>query len=73
MKYGVLRPEDPVPFHDPMIRENRKTEIINELKHFIQSRDVDKIIYYRGPGDSQHLKLVKAIAQGKDIKLETRD
>ena len=74
-KYGLIRPEEEIPFHDEMVREMNISELLTHVKNFLQSRDIDEVIYYSADFEGEsipYLKLVKTACDALDINFEKR-
>ena len=74
-KYGVIRPEEKIPFHDEMVREMNISELLTHVKNFLQSKNVDEVIYYSADLEGEripYLKLLKTACDTLDIDFEER-
>jgi len=74
-KYGSITPEEEIPFHDEMVREMNISELLTHVKNFLQSRDVDEVIYYSADFECERIpyfKLVKTACDTLDINFEKR-
>ena len=74
-KYGFITPEEEIPFHDEMVREMNISEILTHVKNFLQSKEVDEVIYYSADFEGERIpyfKLVKTACDTLDINFEKR-
>ncbi|MFO7794273.1 MAG: hypothetical protein R6V35_04845 [Candidatus Nanohaloarchaea archaeon] len=74
-KYGLIWPEEEIPFYDELLRERNIPQLITGVKNFLESHNVDKVIYHTRKLENErkpYFKLVKNACQGLDIELEKR-
>lgn len=74
-KYGFITPGEEIPFHDEMVREMNISELLTNVKNFLQSKEVDEVIYYSGDFEGEmipYFKLVKTACDTMDINFEKR-
>lgn len=45
-KYGLLKPDDEIPYYDQLLREKDVPSLMNEVVNFLKTRDINHVIYY---------------------------
>jgi hypothetical protein len=74
-KYGLIGPEEKIPFYDELLRERNIPQLITGVKNFLESHNVDKVIYHTRKVENErkpYFKLVKNACEGLNIELEKR-
>ena len=74
-KYGIIGSEQEIPFHDEMVREMNISELLTHVKNFLQSKNIDEVIYYHADFQGEripYLKLVKTACDTLDINFKNR-
>ena len=74
-KYGLIDPEEEIPFHDELLRERNIPQLITGVKNFLESNNIDKVIYHTKKVENErkpYFKLMKNACEGLDIKLEKK-
>lgn len=74
-KYGLIGPKEEIPFYDELLRERNIPQLITGVKNFLESHNIDKVIYHTKKVENErkpYFKLVKNACEGLDIELEKR-
>ena len=74
-KYGLIGHEEKIPFYDELLRERNIPQLITGVKNFLESHNVDKVIYHTRKVENErkpYFKLVKNACEGLNIELEKR-
>ena len=74
-KYGLIGPEEKIPFYDELLRERNIPQLITGVRNFLESHNVDKVIYHTRKVENErkpYFKLVKNACEGLNIELEKR-
>ncbi len=74
-KCGLIGPEEKIPFYDELLRERNIPQLITGVKNFLESHNVDKVIYHTRKVENErkpYFKLVKNACEGLNIELEKR-
>lgn len=74
-KYGLIGPEEEIPFYDELLHEKDIPQLITGVKNFLQSRDVGKVVYHTKKVEGKrtpYYKLLKNACDTLEIELEKR-
>jgi len=74
-KYGLINPEDEIPFYDELMREKNIPQLITGVKNFLESNNVSNVIYHTKEVKGErrpYFKLIRNACDTLDIELEKR-
>mgnify|MGYP006277323869 CR=1 FL=1 len=74
-KYGLIGPEEEIPFYDELLRERNIPQLITGVKNFLEAKNVEKVLYHTRKVENErkpYFKLVKNACEGLDIELEKK-
>lgn len=74
-KYGLIRPQEEIPFYDQLLREKNIPDLITGVKNFLESRNVEKVIYYTKEVEGNRIpyfKLIKHACDNLEIEFEEK-
>lgn len=74
-KYGLIDPDENIPFYDELMRERDITRLITDVGNFLESNNVNKVIYHTREVRGQRIpyfKLIKNACETLEIELEKR-
>lgn len=74
-KYGLIMPQEEIPFYDELMREQHIPQLITGVKNFIKTKNVEKVIYHTKEVEGQRIpyfKLMKNACETLEIDFEKR-
>lgn len=74
-KYGLIGPEEEIPFYDELLRARNIPQLITGVKNFLEAKNVEKVLYHTRKVENErkpYFKLVKNACEGLDIELEKK-
>lgn len=74
-KYGIIEPDEEIPFYDELLREKDILNLLNEVENYLRGRGVRRVIYHTKKVENegkQYYKLVKAACETLEIELDKR-
>lgn len=72
---GLIDPDENIPFYDELMRERDITRLITDVGNFLESNNVNKVIYHTREVKGQRIpyfKLIKNACETLEIELEKR-
>jgi len=74
-KYGLLEPEEQIPYYDKLLKKQHLPEMIPEVEKQLQQRELKKVIYYTREVENERLpyyQLIKHACQNQGIKFQKK-
>jgi len=72
-KYGLIGPKKEIPFYDELLREKNIPELLTGVKSFLQTKNVEKVIYYTKKVENErrpYFKLIKIACDATGVEFE---
>lgn len=70
-KYGLIEPEEKIPFYDELLREKDIPHLVTGVKNFLESRNIEKVVYHTKEVEGErrpYFKLLKNACDTLDIE-----
>lgn len=74
-KYGLIGPEEEIPFYDELMRERNIPRLITGVKNYLEARNIEKVVYHTREVEGErrpYFKLIKNACGGLNIELEKK-
>jgi hypothetical protein len=74
-KYGLIEPEEEIPFYDELLREKDIPHLITGVKNFLESRNIEKVVYHTKEVKDErrpYFKLLKNACDTLDLEFEKK-
>ncbi|MFP4038279.1 MAG: DUF6884 domain-containing protein [Candidatus Nanohaloarchaea archaeon] len=74
-KYGLIKAQEEIPFYDELLRQKDIPELINEVKNFLQSENIEKVVYHTEEVEGErrpYYKLIKNACDTLNIEIEKK-
>ena len=74
-KYGLIEPEEEIPFYDELLREKDIPHLVTGMKNFLESRNIEKVVYHTKEVENErrpYFKLLKNACDTLDLEFEKK-
>lgn len=74
-KYGLIGPQEEIPFYDELMRERNIPQLITGVKNYLESRNIEQVTYHTKAVKNErkpYYKLIKNACDALDVELEKK-